>query len=153
MKLSWLGLVLLSTAGCAVHLIPGTEISDTPEDRAILALMEKYRTAVQAKDVEALSKLVSTSFRDDAGTTNPEDDLDYASLRPKLSARWAKITDLTLELSVRKIKIDRNVASAVYYYNEHFRVPKLTSKIESEGDIKEMWFKREDNTWKIVSGI
>jgi hypothetical protein len=139
--------------GCAVRRIPGTEIQDTPDTREILQLMENYRSAVEAKDANRIVQLVAESFKDDAGTGTPEDDLDYASLRRTLPDRLSKVDDLQLEMSVRQVTVVKDAASAIYYYNTRFRMPHLTTKPVNEGDLKQMFFKRIGNQWKIVSGI
>ena len=71
---------LLLTAACASKRIPGTELEDTDDTRAILAVMERYRSALEAKDAKAIQGLVSEAFREDGGTETPDDDLTYANL-------------------------------------------------------------------------
>ena len=151
-KRFWLFIALLS-AGCASHRIPGTDIADSGENRAILGVMEKYRKSIESRDAEGLAKLLAPDFRDNAGTADPLDDLTPETVRTQLAARWAKMDNVTIELSVRKIKVDGDEADAIYYYTSNFRMPKLTSKMQSEGDIKQMYLRRIDDEWKIVSGI
>ena len=40
-------------AACGARRIPGTDIDDTDDTRAILQVMEKYRSAVEARDIES----------------------------------------------------------------------------------------------------
>jgi hypothetical protein len=148
-------------AGCAPRRIPGTEIDDTDETRAILEVMKQYRIAVEHKDAQGVISLVSESFKDDFGTPSPEDDLDYAKLREKLPQLFSRVDEPHLDLEVRKIEIleaggradSTPTARAVFTYTESFKLPGLTSKPHNDSEIKEMRFARVGDAWKITSGI
>jgi len=139
--------------GCAARRIPGSDIEDTSDTRAILGVIEQYRSALEARDANKILELVSEHFKDTGGTPSPEDDLDYAALRHVLPGRLARLDELKIDLSVRKIAVDKDTASAIYHYNTHYRLPKLTSKVMNEGDLQQMVLKRVDGKWKILSGI
>ncbi len=151
--LSTLSLALL--VACGARRIPGTDLEDNEDTRAILQVMEQYRAAVEARDAPGVLRLVSESFKDDGGTAHPEDRMDYADLQKKLPVQLAKLDEVKLDLNVRKIEIQsaNNTASAVYTYNLSFRMPRLNNKPQSESEIKKMWFKRDKGGWKIASGI
>ena len=89
-------LLLVVATGCAPRKIPGTDLDDTDDTRAVLDVLQKYRSAVEKKDTDTIVKLADETFRDDGGSANPDDDLDYASLGPKLTARLAKIANVKL---------------------------------------------------------
>ena len=61
---------LVVFAACTPRNIPGTQIPDTEDARAILNLMERYRSAIEARDAKAVQQLVSKSFRDNVGMYN-----------------------------------------------------------------------------------
>ena len=42
---------ILSLVGCSARRIPGTDIEDNDDTRAILNVMERFRSAVEARDV------------------------------------------------------------------------------------------------------
>jgi len=153
-SLATLALFLL-LAACAPKRIPGTDIADTSDTRAILNIVERYRSAVEKRDSNGVLQLVSMTFKDDAGTATPEDDLDYQALQKKLPERFAKLEDIHLDLSIRKVSVneDTGKASVIYYYNMSFKMPGLSSKTRSESEIKQMWLKREKGEWKITSGV
>jgi hypothetical protein len=141
-------------AGCAHAKIAGTEIEDTSDTRAILDVMKRYRVAVEAKDVPGITALVDPSFKDDGGSTSPDDDLDYGTISTKLAERFAKLENLKLDLDIRKINIKEDLAFAVYHYNMNFLILVQTGKVQkTDSDIKQMEFKRVDGAWKITSGI
>lgn len=144
---------LLVATSCAVHKIPGTDIDDTSDTKAILDVMDRYRRALERKDPDAIMKLVAADFHDDAGTSDPSDDLDRTAFQKTLPARLNRIEDISLDISVRKIVVEKDTASAVYYYNERFRLPSLTNRPQSEGDLERMEFRRVGNEWKITRGI
>jgi hypothetical protein len=150
-----LSLVVLGSS-CTPRKIPGTDLDDTDDTRAVLDVLQKYRAAVEKKDTEAIIKLADESFRDDGGSANPDDDLDYASLGPKLSARLAKIANVKLDVTVRRIEFDDDskMARVTYSYQISFNMPDYTQRTQSENDIKQMLLKRVgDQDWKIASGI
>ncbi|HKD40669.1 MAG TPA: nuclear transport factor 2 family protein [Myxococcaceae bacterium] len=150
-----LSLCLTLLVACGARRIPGTEIEDNDDTRAILKVMEQYRAALEARDAEGVLKLLSDSFKDEGGSSKMEDRMDLATLQKKLPAELAKVEDVKLDLSVRKIEIfsETSTASAVYTYNLSFRMPRLNNKPQSESEIKQMWFKRDKGQWKISSGI
>lgn len=150
-------LLLLAVAtGCAPRKIPGTDLDDTDDTRAVLDVLQKYRSAVEKKDTDSLVKLADETFRDDGGSANPDDDLDYASLGPKLTARLAKIANVKLDVTVRRIEFDDDskLARVTYSYQISFNIPDYTQRTQSENDIKQMILKRVgEQDWKITSGI
>ncbi len=148
--------VALALSACAVRKIPGTEIDDTSETRAILDVVSKYRHAVESRDAQALIELADESFREDGGSANPDDDLDFKTLFTALPGRFQKVDDVKLDVAVRKIEFDGDGRSArvTYSYTMSFRTPQYSSKTQSETDIKQMALKRVgEKDWKIVSGI
>jgi hypothetical protein len=149
-------LLALAVTGCAPRKIPGTELDDTSETRAVIDVMQKFRAAVEKKDADAIVKMADKSFRDDGGSSNPDDDLDYASLGPKLAARMAKMSNVKLDVTVRRIEFDdeSKMARVTYSYQVSFNLPEYTSRTQSENDIKQMLLKRVgEDEWKIASGI
>ena len=44
----------IALMGCGTAKIPGTNIEDTPENRAIYDVVEAYRVAMEKRDVDAL---------------------------------------------------------------------------------------------------
>lgn len=154
------GLLVVSVAlvavGCTPKKIPGTELDDTDDTRAILDVMEKYRTAIEKRDAQQIISLADESFKDDGGSANPDDDYDYHDLYTKLPETLKRIGDIRLELNVRKIELSEDLGSAraTYTYTTSYLLPGLLSKKQSDTEIKQMIFKKVDkNVWKIVSGV
>jgi hypothetical protein len=148
-------ILLLVLSACTPKLIPGTEIQDTEDTRALLLLMEKFRTALENKDVKTLVSLTAPTFRDESGTPDPEDDLDHQHLEAQLTKRLAKVLEIHVEIDVRKIDVEEKEARIIYYYTVTFR-PKLAgAKGERDSDLKQMVLVREGKgeNWKIQTGI
>lgn len=146
-------LVAVGTVGCAPRRIPGTEIPDTDDTRQILEVMERYRQGVEGRDAEAVLSVVHPTFSDDAGTREPEDDLDYDRLREVLPRRLAQAEDVKLEISVRDVQVEGPEAIAIYYYTSSFRAPELTTRPQVESGLMKMGFRKQDGEWRIVSGL
>jgi ketosteroid isomerase-like protein len=144
---------LLLAAACAPRRIPGTEIADTDDSRAVLAIMERYRTALEARDAKAIQALVAEDFREDAGTETPDDDLTYANLPTHMSNLFQKLNNPKVDISVRRVDIQDDTATAIYYWNASWRMPSVTGRPQSDSELEQMVLKRINGEWKIVSGI
>jgi hypothetical protein len=156
-KLLVLGLVALS--GC-LRKIPGTEIDDTADSRAILDVMTAYRAAVEQRNPQAIIDLADPNFRDDGGSATPDDDLDYSTLYTSLANRFQRIEDVRLDMNVRRMEFDEGTSAArvTYTYTLSFKMPTLSGRTQTDTDIKQMLLKRTEETggkarWRIVSGI
>lgn len=146
-------LPLLLAAACAPRRIPGTELPDTEDTRAILAIMERYRTAIEARDAKAIQALVAQDFKEDAGTETPDDDLTYANLPERLANAFPKLDNPKVEMNVRRVDVQDEVATAIYYWNASWRLPSLTTRAQSDSELEQMVFNKINGEWKIVSGI
>jgi hypothetical protein len=147
-------LALLVLSACGPRYIPGTQLNDTEDTRAILKLMERYRAAVEARDARAIQELVSKTFRDNAGTEDPTDDLTADNLAQALPALFGRMDAPRVELEVRRIDVKPNGwATAIYYWNASWRAPGLLEKSQRDAELEQMVLQREDGTWRIVSGI
>ena len=141
---------LLAALGCAAHKIPGTDIEETADADAIIEVVGKYNTALDAQDAAGILALVDPSFYDDAGTLTPEDDLDYTALKNKLPLILQKFQDVRVKITVKALTVVGDKASLVYNYVVTFR---LGQKVTTDSDIKRMDFKRVGGVWKIVKGV
>jgi hypothetical protein len=145
---------LLVFAACTPRNIPGTQIPDTEDARAILNVMERYRNALEARDAKAIQGLVSKSFRDNSGTEDPADDLTYANLSQELPALFSRIESPKVDMDIRKLEMKRDgAATVIYYWNITWRVPALLDRPQRDSELKQMVFQKEDGQWRIVTGI
>jgi hypothetical protein len=148
-----LSLSAVWASGC-VHFFPGTEIPDNADTRAIKDVMEKYRVAMERKDVGTIIALCSEQYRDDGGTIQTDDDLDYPTLREVLPKRLSKVQNANLYMELKRIDIEGDAAVATYSYVWRYRLPAYHGdKAQSDSDIMQMSFKRVGPQWKIIRGL
>ena len=151
MRRALLPLILLAAAlGCGPHRIPGTELEDTGDTRAIIETIARYNSSLEARDANGILALVDPAFRDNAGTLTPDDDIDIERLRTVLPQRLAKLQDVAVRIEIKTIDVKGDKASAVYTWVSQF---KFGGKSMTESDIKRMELKRGPDGWKILSGI
>jgi len=143
-------LIVVAAAGCGPHRIPGTDLEDTGDTRAIIDTIARYNSALEARDANAILALVDPEFRDNAGTLSPDDDIDIERLRTVLPKRLAKLQDVAVRIEIKTIDVKGDRAQAVYTWVSQF---KLNGKTMTESDIKRMDLRRTAEGWKILSGI
>ncbi|HEX8438157.1 nuclear transport factor 2 family protein [Archangium sp.] len=143
----------LLLAACTPRNIPGTQIPDTEDSRAILNVMERYRSAIEARDAKALQQLISKSFRDNAGTEDPQDDLTYKNLPQALPSLFSRLESPRVELDIRQVNVKKGAATVIYYWNASFRAPTLLEAPQRDSELEQMILQKEDGEWRIVSGI
>jgi hypothetical protein len=143
-------LALVALAGCGPHHIPGTDLEDTGDTRAIIDVITRYNAALEARDANGILALVDPQFHDNAGTLTPEDDIDIERLRSVLPKRLAKLQDVAVRIEIKSIEVKGDRATAVYTWVSQF---KLNGKPMTESDIKKMELRRSADGWKILSGI
>src|ERR1700709_631518 len=104
-------------ASCTTHYIPNTDVEDNSENRKIVAFCEKYRRAVELKDVTTLVTMASPNYYEDGGNVDASDDIDYAGLRDYLSSRFMNSTGIRYEISYRKIERTKRGGFNIDYTN------------------------------------
>src|SRR5690606_22092898 len=116
---------LLSTIGaCSPALIPNTDVVDTPENRDIITFCERYRRAVELKNVGQLLEMAAPDYYEDGGTLDPTDDLDRAGLAEYLRNKYVETDSVRYEIRYRRVSPGRQNRLLVdYTYSASFRVP------------------------------
>lgn len=131
-------------------------IPDVPESQAVLDLLERYRHAMEARDVDALLALTSADYFDTRGTSDPQDDLDRRGLEAKLRADLDKVSSLRLDLEVLKLEFDeaRKVASLEVRYDVRYQVELPAGpKWFNELDVHRMRLRQEEGGWRVIRGL
>lgn len=145
---------LLALAACGPAFIPGTQIPDTDETRAVLKVVEQYRVALEARNAKAIQELVSKSFHDNGGTEDPQDDLTYDNLPQALPALFARLDSPRVDMDIRMIDVKKNgIATVTYYWNASWRVPGLLDKTQRNSELEQMVLSKEEGKWRIVAGL
>jgi hypothetical protein len=154
--LAALGLLGTFGSGCGPGLIEGTDIEATPDNLSVHDAIERYRRAVEERDIEALAGLVSREYFENAGTTDKQDD-DYGFERLRervMPVLRDNIKRVRLEVRLLDIKVQGTRATADFEYFARF----LYSEGGKDGwisksDFNRLEFYREDGGWKIVAGL
>jgi hypothetical protein len=114
---------LASLTGCATHYIPNTDVEDTEDARKLISFCERYRHAVEAKDVATLLKLAAPSYYEDGGNADPTDDIDYAGLKAYLTTKFQDATAIRYEIRYRRIAKEKDLVYVDYTFSASYRIP------------------------------
>jgi hypothetical protein len=98
----------IAAMGCTKTYIPNTDVEDTSDNRAVVIFCERYRKAVERRDVVEVLKMVSPRYFEDGGNVDPTDDMDYDGFRKFLSEQFTKSKAIRYEIRYRKIARSRN---------------------------------------------
>jgi ketosteroid isomerase-like protein len=149
-----LPLVLLTLAGCAPKLIPGTDIRDTGDNRAVFEVVDEYVRAMNRRDPAAVLALVAPDYFDDAGTPEAGDDLDRGALEKTLTEDLRRLDTEKLAVTVRAIDVQGDAAFAEIFYDNYYRVQTPAGPVpRRDTDVHRVRMKKLDGKWKIVAGL
>ena len=151
-----LALAVALPLGCAHAKIANTSIDDTPENRAVLEVVESYRQAFQSRDAGALLALVSPRYYEDNGNTDRADDYDREGLKAELAREFDQTKALQLDVKINDIAVEEDQARAFAYVEYTIRAHnKFPSgeRWQTDSDRARITLEREGDKWLIVSGI
>ena len=121
----WL-LLVLNLAGCATHYIPNTDVEDNDDNRKIISFCEKYRHAVEERNVPLLLDMASPRYFEDGGNVDATDDMDFAGLREYLEGRFKDTRAVRYEIRYRRVRRPSDTKIYVEYtYTASYRIPGL----------------------------
>lgn len=142
-------LAALSCA-CAPAVIPGSQIPDTKDNRELLAILHDYKNAFEAKDAKAIASLASPRYLD------ARQSISKATLEGELAKDFARVKDLHLDVNVRRVVVERDVAHIDYFYSEAYQLDTVDAKWHRQSDDKRMTFQRAPKAphgWLVTSGF
>ena len=151
----WALPVLLAGAGCAVQYIPNTDVEDNDENRKIISFCEKYRHAVEERNVPLLLGMASESYFEDGGNVDSADDMDYTGLREYLEGRFKDTRAIRYEIRYRRIRKGREDKILVEFtYTASYRIPGLKGD-EWRHTVADnrLELRADDSTYKILAGM
>jgi hypothetical protein len=147
-------LLALLAAGCSSKRIPGTEIRDSAENRAIYSVVEDYVEALNKRDPAGVLTQVAPDYFDDAGTPEPTDDLDRERLEKALAEDLARVEGAKLAVSLRKIEVQGETAFAEVFYDSYYRVQTPAGPVpRRDSDVHRIRLKKVGPNWKIAAGL
>ena len=147
-------MMAVAQASCAKRFIPNTTVPDSAFNRKVIAFCERYRLAVEEKNVGTLLVLASPEYYEDGGTPTGDDDFDYEGLRDVLINRFSKVKTIRYDVKYRKVTPEGDLINVDYTYSASFQVTVAG---------QDHWFRKvEDNRlvleqvgeqFKIMSGM
>lgn len=111
-----------SFAACGGSYIPNTDVEDTPENRDVVGFCERYRKAVERRDIVGLMKLASPEYYEDGGNVDPEDDIDYAGLEAYLAEKFREASGIRYEIRYRRVTREREMVFVDYTYSASYQI-------------------------------
>ena len=152
-RLCALGGALL--CACTQSLIPNTDIEDTAMNRDLVDICERYRHAVELKDVEALMEMAHPDYYEDGGNVDATDDLDYAGLRKYLNSQFLDARAIRYEIHYRRVsKNESDGWDVAYTYSASYKLPDGEGELwHREVSENQLTLVPADAGYLIVSGM
>ncbi len=122
-----LGVSLLSVAalaGCSQQYLPNTDVAESDFNREVVEFCEKYRHAVELKNVSALLAMADPSYYEDGGTVDTADDIDFEGLKAYLEGEFKDTSSIRYEIRYRSVSEGRkDVIFVDYTYSASYKIP------------------------------
>lgn len=131
------------------------EIPDTEENRAIVALVETYRRAMEDKDIGTLRRIISSDYYENGGTSHTtEDDYGYDGLARVFELMAENVRQLRLSVVIRRIDVEGNRANVYvdFGYNMLY-VIEGQERWQVDRDLNRMELVREGTEWRVAAGL
>ena len=96
--------------------IPNTEVPDTSDNREVVNVSERYRHAVEQRDIRTLLSLASPNYYEDGGTPQGDDDYGLDGLRRLLSVWSEEVKEIRYEMRYHRVTFENNGARALVDY-------------------------------------
>jgi hypothetical protein len=145
----------IAGVGCSKPFIPNTDVEDSGDNRVVILFCEKYRHALEDRNVGELLKLMSPAYFEDGGNTKSEDDADYDRIREFLTGPFLKTSGIRYEIRYRRVTFtETNHIFVDYTYAAAWKLP------GSKGDEwhhqvadNRLDLVRDGESFKIISGM
>jgi hypothetical protein len=121
----------LSVSACASARIPNTDVADTRENNEIIQVAERYRRAVEQRDVRTLLAMAAPNYFEDGGTPSGDDDYGIDGLRRLLSS-WAEtVREVRYECRYRRVNLseDGNHADVDFTFTGSFTLVRAPTEV------------------------
>jgi hypothetical protein len=122
----WMLAAMFAIAGCATHYIPNTDVEDNDENRRIISFCEKYRHAVEERNVPLLLEMASPRYYEDGGNVDAADDIDFDGLKEHLEGKFKDTRAIRYEIRYRRVRrATENKILVEYTYTASYKIPGL----------------------------
>ena len=147
-------LALAALLACSHNTIPGTNVRDDPQNRAVLQVLATYKQAMEARDATTLLSLAAPGYFDKGDPTRPTDPHDLEGLRKTVPRDFNGVKALKLDIDVRNLTINGDQAQVDFFGVMRYAVALPNGeKWFTESDDQRMKFVKVDGDWKIASGM
>lgn len=106
----------LALSACATARIPNTDVPDTRENQELIQFAERYRRAVEQRDVRALIAMAAPNYFEDGGTPMGDDDYGIDGLRRLLSTWAESVREIRYECRYHRINLSEDGSRATIDY-------------------------------------
>lgn len=153
-SLSILGLALSGFA-CSRPFIPNTDVEDTGDNRGVIQFCEKYRHALEDKNVGEVLKLMSPGYFEDGGNSKAGDDADFDKIREFLTGDFLKTSGIRYEIRYRRVTFTENSHIFVdYTYAAAWKLPGVKGdEWHHQVADNRLDLVHDGDSYKIVSGM
>jgi len=145
---------MAALCSCAHAVIPGTNVPDNPQNRAVLEVLAEYKRAMEARDPNALLGLAAPDYFDRGDAGRPNEPRDLEGLRRTVPKDFTGVRALKLDIDIRKLTVEGDRAQVDFFAVMRYAVGVPDGeKWFTESDDQRMKFERVGNDWKISSGM
>lgn len=152
------GLLILSICAChcaTTNTIADTKIPDTAINRELITAVESYRKAMQELNAPAIFALAHPAYRDNAGTSEGHDDLDYHGLKQVLSTRFKQTKKINYRIQYQRIELKGTEALVDTYIDATFMYEPTgsTPRWLRLTDYNRFRLIKTNHRWQFISGL
>jgi ketosteroid isomerase-like protein len=144
----------LALCACSHNTIPGTNIRDDPQNRAVLDVLAQYKAAMEARDVNALLSLTAPGYFDKGDAAHPNEARTFDGLQKELPEDFKTVKSVHLDLTLRDLEVQGDRAQIDYYAVLRYALATPNGeKWYSQADDARMRLVKLEGAWKIASGL
>src|SRR4051812_35731454 len=144
-----------AVAGCSKSYIPNTDVEDTSDNRKIISFCEKYRRAIEERDVEGLVSMASTRYFETGGNAKSGDDIDYNGLRQYLATKFKLTKAIRYEIRYHRVsESEEKIVNVDFTYAASFQIPTQKGDVWNRAVRDDrLQLVREGESFKILAGM
>ena len=147
--------LLMGLNACTPTYVSRTKVPYSPERQEVADLIERYRVALEQRDMEAIKAMTSEGYYENASTTDdPSDDYDRRGLLAVLDKMKTQVKAVKYNVKITQIEVLANAATVdVEYTGQYLFTFEERDRWKTHADKNRLTLRREEGAWKIVSGL
>jgi hypothetical protein len=148
--------VVMPLASCGKQYIPNTDVEENDPNRIVIEFCEKYRHAVELRNVPLLLSITDPSYYEDGGTIDTSDDIDFAGLKEYLETKFRQTRAIRYEIRYRNISPGRkkDLLLVDFTYSASYKIPSPEGEVWRRRVADDrLELVRQGEHFKIVSGM